>query len=77
VKDRLGLYNYLKKNNIYCQVHYIPCHLMPYYKGLGWKENDMPYAEEYYKNCISIPMFPSLTDEEVEYVIEKINKYYE
>uniref|UniRef100_UPI00404A9C2F UDP-4-amino-4, 6-dideoxy-N-acetyl-beta-L-altrosamine transaminase n=1 Tax=Flavobacterium sp. TaxID=239 RepID=UPI00404A9C2F len=77
VKDRLGLYNYLKQNNIYCQIHYIPCHLMPYYKSLGWKENDMPYAEEYYKNCISIPMFPSLTDEEVEYVIEKINKYYE
>jgi dTDP-4-amino-4,6-dideoxygalactose transaminase len=50
---------------------------MPYYKDLGWKENDMPYAEEYYKNCISIPMFPSLTDEEVEYVIETINNYYE
>ena len=33
VKNRLGLYNYLKQNNIYCQIHYIPCHLMPIYKN--------------------------------------------
>lgn len=77
VKDRLGLYNYLKQNNIYCQIHYIPCHLMPYYRSFGWKESDMPHAEEYYKNCISLPMFPSLTDEEVDCVIQEINKYYE
>jgi hypothetical protein len=50
---------------------------MPYYRNLGWKEGDMPFAEDYYKNCISIPMFPSMTDEQVEYVIMEINKYYE
>jgi dTDP-4-amino-4,6-dideoxygalactose transaminase len=77
VEDRLGLYNFLKKQNILCQVHYIPCHLMPYYKNFGWKEGDMYYAEEYYKKCISIPMYPSLSDEEVDYVIININKYYE
>jgi UDP-4-amino-4,6-dideoxy-N-acetyl-beta-L-altrosamine transaminase len=77
VKDRLGLYNYLKQKNIYCQIHYIPCHLMPYYKNFGWKEGDMPNAELYYKNCISIPMFPSMTDEEIERVITEIHKFYE
>jgi UDP-4-amino-4,6-dideoxy-N-acetyl-beta-L-altrosamine transaminase len=77
VKDRLGLYNYLKQNNIYCQIHYIPCHLMPYYKNFGWKEGDMPNAELYYKNCISIPMFPSMTDNDIERVITEIHKFYE
>ena len=77
VKDRLGLYNYLKQKNIFSQVHYIPCHLMPYYRNLGWKEGDMPIAEEYYKNCLSIPLFPSMTDEEVNTVINEIKSFYE
>ena len=76
VKDRFGLYNYLRENNIYAQIHYIPCHLMPYYRELGWKEGDLPNAEQYYKNCISLPMFPTLTDEEMGYVISKIDEYY-
>lgn len=72
VEDRLGLYNYLKENNIYAQIHYIPCHLMPYYRQLGWKEGDMPNAEKYYTQCISLPMYPTLTDEEQIFVINKI-----
>ncbi|MGM5630007.1 UDP-4-amino-4,6-dideoxy-N-acetyl-beta-L-altrosamine transaminase [Apibacter raozihei] len=76
VKNRLGLYNYLKENKIFAQIHYIPCHLMPYYKSLGWKEGDMPYSENYYKNCLSIPMYPTLTDEEQNYVIDKIKEFF-
>jgi UDP-4-amino-4,6-dideoxy-N-acetyl-beta-L-altrosamine transaminase len=76
VEDRLGLYNYLKSKNIYAQIHYIPCHLMPYYKNLGWKEGDFPMAETYYKHCISLPMFPTLTDDEQAYVIGEINTFY-
>ncbi len=77
VKDRIGLYNHLKNKNIYAQIHYIPCHLMPYYRNLGWKEGDMPKAESYYKNCISIPMYPSMTDDDVELVIAEIINFYE
>lgn len=77
VEDRLGLYNYLRQQNIFAQIHYIPCHLMPYYRELGWKEGDMPKAEEYYRNCISLPMYPTLTDDEQTYVIDMIKKYYE
>lgn len=77
VDDRLGLYNYLRENKIFAQIHYIPCHLMPYYKQFGWKEGDMPNAESYYKRCISLPMYPTLTNEEQEFVIGKINSYYE
>lgn len=75
-EDRLGLYNYLRENNIFAQIHYIPCHLMPYYKQFGWKEGDMPNAEKYYKNCISLPMYPTLTNEEQEFVINKIEDFY-
>jgi hypothetical protein len=76
VENRLGLYNYLRENNIFAQIHYIPCHLMPYYKQFGWKEGDMPNAESYYKQCISLPMYPTLTDEEQSFVVEKINEFY-
>lgn len=76
VEKRLDLYNYLREENIFAQIHYIPCHLMPYYKGLGWKENDMPIAENYYKNCLSLPMYPTLTDDEQNLVITKIINFY-
>jgi UDP-4-amino-4,6-dideoxy-N-acetyl-beta-L-altrosamine transaminase len=76
VEDRLGLYNYLRTQNIFAQIHYIPCHLMPYYREFGWEVGDMPHAETYYKHCISLPMFPTLTDEEQQFVIDKIISYY-
>jgi UDP-4-amino-4,6-dideoxy-N-acetyl-beta-L-altrosamine transaminase len=76
VEDRLGLYNFLRENKIFAQIHYIPCHLMPYYKQFGWKEGDMPNAESYYKNCISLPMYPTLTTDEQNFVIDKIVEYY-
>jgi UDP-4-amino-4,6-dideoxy-N-acetyl-beta-L-altrosamine transaminase len=76
VKNRLGLYNFLRLKKIFAQVHYIPVHLMPYYKELGWKEGDMTDAENYYKHCLSLPMFPSLTDAEQKYVIDCIVEFY-
>lgn len=76
VENRLGLYNSLRTQNIFAQIHYIPCHLMPYYREFGWKEGDMPKAEKYYKHCISLPMYPTLMDEEQAYVIDMINNFY-
>jgi UDP-4-amino-4,6-dideoxy-N-acetyl-beta-L-altrosamine transaminase len=75
VVDRKGLYQHLKANNIFAQVHYIPVHLMPYYRQFGWKRGDFPHSEKYYENCLSIPMYPSLKDEEIAYVIKKINEF--
>jgi dTDP-4-amino-4,6-dideoxygalactose transaminase len=77
VENRLELYNFLRTKNIFAQIHYIPCHLMPYYRQFGWKEGDMPNAENYYKHCISLPMYPTLTEEEQSYVINMINNFYE
>lgn len=76
VENRLGLYNSLRTQNIFAQIHYIPCHLMPYYREFGWKEGDMPKAEKYYKHCISLPMYPTLTEQEQQFVIENIIKFY-
>jgi UDP-4-amino-4,6-dideoxy-N-acetyl-beta-L-altrosamine transaminase len=76
VNDRLGLYNYLRTQNIYTQIHYIPCHLMPYYRNLGWDVGDFPLSENYYKHCISLPMFPTLTNTEQDYIIDCISEYY-
>jgi UDP-4-amino-4,6-dideoxy-N-acetyl-beta-L-altrosamine transaminase len=77
VEDRVGLYNYLREQQIFAQIHYIPCHLMPYYRSLGWQEGDLPLSEKYYQHCISLPMYPTLTDEEQEYVISKIKEFYD
>jgi UDP-4-amino-4,6-dideoxy-N-acetyl-beta-L-altrosamine transaminase len=77
VEDRLGLYNFLRSKNIFAQIHYIPCHLMPYYRQYGWKEGDMPFAEKYYSQCLSLPMYPTLADSELEFVIDNILSFYE
>jgi UDP-4-amino-4,6-dideoxy-N-acetyl-beta-L-altrosamine transaminase len=74
--QRLALYNYLRTHQIFAQIHYIPAHLMPYYRSFGWKEGDMPHAEKYYQECLSLPMYPSMSDEEQHYVIETILKFF-
>ncbi|MDA3890966.1 MAG: UDP-4-amino-4,6-dideoxy-N-acetyl-beta-L-altrosamine transaminase [Salinivirgaceae bacterium] len=76
IKDRLGLYNHLRKNNIFTQVHYIPVHLQPYYKEKGWKKGDFPIAESYYEKCLSLPMYPTLTEKEQYFVINEILSFY-
>lgn len=73
---RKALYDYLREHQIYSQVLYIPAHTMPYYKSLGHKEGECPVAEDYYKRCLALPMYPSLTDEEQNYVIETIINFY-
>ena len=77
VEERLELYNFLREHKIFAQIHYIPCHLMPYYRKKDWKEGDMPSAEKYYKGCISLPMYPTLTAEEQSFVIDRIREFYE
>ena len=77
VSDRKRLYDHLRTCNIFAQIHYIPCHLMPYYREFGWKEGDLPAAENYYSQCISLPMYPTLTQEEQVYVISCIKSFYE
>ncbi len=76
VPDRKKFYDYLREHGIFSQVHYIPVHYMPYYKQFGWKKGDFPQAEDYYEHCISLPIYPTLSNEEQDYVIEKIKDFY-
>ena len=75
VEDRLGLYNYLREQGIYAQVHYVPLHLMPYYAQRGNKKGDFPVVEDYYEHCLSLPIYPTLTDEEQSYVIANVLRF--
>lgn len=77
-EERLEFVNYMKKNNINVQVHYIPVHLMPYYKKtFGYKEGDFPIAENFYSREVSLPMYPTLKEEEVTHIINIIKKFKE
>jgi len=74
-KSRNQVMQELRDVGIGSQVLYIPVHLQPYYSDkYGYKLGDFPEAEDYYFHCLSIPMFPGLTDQEVAYVIEHVNR---
>ncbi len=76
VDRRKELLNYLRSLNIYAQVHYIPVHLMPYYSQFGWKYGDLPHAEAYYSGCLSLPIYPTLSEDEQLFVINSIKEFY-
>lgn len=75
---RTELKDYLEKNGIQCGIHYpLPIHLQPVYKQLyGYKEGDYPESERVSKQVLSLPMFPNMKDAEIEYVSEKIHKFF-
>ncbi|RZS98265.1 UDP-4-amino-4,6-dideoxy-N-acetyl-beta-L-altrosamine transaminase [Cecembia calidifontis] len=77
VEKRKELINYLRSLNIFAQIHYIPAHLMPYYRQFGWKEGDLPMAEKYYSGCLSLPVYPTLTLEEQDFVIQSVYKFFD
>lgn len=67
----------LREKGIITQVHYIPVHTQPYFKKrLGTKWGDFPEAEEYYKSCLSIPMFPAMTNDDVARVVTELNALF-
>ncbi|MAG26890.1 UDP-4-amino-4,6-dideoxy-N-acetyl-beta-L-altrosamine transaminase [Candidatus Pacearchaeota archaeon] len=79
VKDketRLKLYNYLRENGIFAQIHYQPVYLQPYYRGLGYSEGECPVTESFYNRVISLPIYPTLTDEEQLFVINKVKEFF-
>lgn len=75
-EERKRFFDYMRENNIFVQVHYIPLHTMPYYKEkYGYKKGDFPIAENYYEREVSLPMYPTLTKEELEYTVKKIKEF--
>ena len=72
VNEREKLYNYLHSKGIYVQIHYIPIHLLPYYKKIGYEDANLKFAENYYSKCLSLPMYPTLKTNEQNYIIENV-----
>lgn len=71
--QRAHFMNKLKERGIQTQVHYIPVHTQPYFqKKFATKWGDCPNAEEHYQKCLSIPLFPAMTESDVKRVINEI-----
>lgn len=78
VDNRVKFEKHLKKNGVGSFVYYpLPLHLQEVYKGLGYKDGDMPNAEDACKKVISLPISPEMTLEEQDYVIQIIRKYFD
>lgn len=74
--ERLSLIEYLEKNNIQTLVHYpIPPHLSQAYEHLNVKEGMLPITERYSKSVLTLPLYNGMTDEEIDYVVDVINKF--
>lgn len=74
---RDALYKYLKSKNIFCGIHYpIPLHLQPALKNLGYKRGLFPNSEKLANVCLSLPMFPKLTEKEIHFISIQIHKFF-
>ena len=70
--SKMELFNKMREKNIGLQLHYIPINKQPYYKSLGYGNEDTPIMNKYYDECFSLPMYSSLSNEEQEYVIKTL-----
>lgn len=68
--------SYMEKRDIECNKHYpVPCHLQKAYENLGYKKGDCPNAEYLASHCVTLPLFPEMTEDEIKFVVESCNAY--
>jgi len=70
---RNQIFRNMRAAGIGVNLHYIPVHLQPFYQKMGFKKDDFPEVEQYYNQCITLPIHPSLGDSEVEYIATTLN----
>lgn len=73
-KTHQQVFDELRANGVGVNLHYIPVHTQPYYQKMGFSLGDFPLAEAYYKDAISLPMFPLLSDKEQDDVVFALTK---
>lgn len=73
-KTRKEVFELLREKGIGVNVHYIPVHTQPYYENLGFKQGDFPEAESYYASAISLPMYPDLTQTQIDYIYQTLKE---
>ncbi len=77
VKDRDALREFLKNRNIGTEIYYpVPLHLQECFSYLGYNKGDMPISEEAAKTTLALPVYPELTDDMQEYVVDTIARFY-
>lgn len=72
--DRSEVYDRLRDLGVGSAVHYIPVHLQPYYRDLGFNPGDFPRAEAYYRNAITLPLYPAMTDADRDTVVAAVRQ---
>ena len=69
---------FLKEKEVFAGIHYpIPLHFQGSLKSLGYKEGDFEITEKAAKEILSLPMYPEITKEQIEFVAEKIKEFFE
>jgi len=76
-KTRKEIFMELENNNIGVNVHYVPVYYHPYYKELGYDKGLCKVAEQFYERIITLPLHPSITNEEIKYIISKVKEVIE
>jgi len=71
---RREFFDAMSAENVQCQIHYVPVYWFPYYRHLGYEKGLCPNAEEIYKGIMSIPLYPRMTDQDVEDTIHAVTK---
>ena len=72
-QGRAAVFDALRKAGIGVNVHYIPVHLQPYYRDLGYKQGDYPQAEAYYAAALTLPLFAAMTDRQQDEVVSALS----
>lgn len=71
--SQLKVFNSLRSQGIGVNLHYIPVHTQPYYEGMGFQRGQFPHAESYYQTAISLPMYPGLTEQNQNQVVQALS----
>ncbi len=76
IDRKRDIFQKIRKEELWVQVHYIPVYFHPYYRKLGYVQGLCPNSEMFYKRQISIPLYPAMTEENIEYVTKTIMKTF-
>ena len=71
-KARRRVFDLMRDAGIGVNIHYIPVHTQPWYRAMGFQDEDFPEAINYYQCCLSLPMFPDINDDQQQYIADSL-----
>jgi dTDP-4-amino-4,6-dideoxygalactose transaminase len=76
-RNHREVYDALHAEGVGVNLHYIPVHTQPYYQAMGFRIGDFPEAERYYSEAISLPMYPTMSEEQQNRVVDALKRVTE